>query len=61
MKAPQVQINFKIMEKAFREHVRKKAIPAGSTIIYKKDGQLIEEDPKTSKKIILKAGSFETS
>ena len=61
MKVPQVQINFKIMEKAFREHVRKKAIQAGSTIIYKKDGHLIEEDPKTSKKIILKAGSFETS
>ena len=50
MKFPQVNINFKIMEKAFREHVRKKAIQAGITIIYKKDGQLIEEDPKTSKK-----------
>ncbi len=61
MKSPQVHINFKIMEKAFREHVRKKAIQAGSTIIYKKDGQLIEEDPKTSKKIILKAGSLKTS
>ena len=61
MKSPQVHINFKIMEKAFREHVRKKAIQAGSTIIYKKDGQLIEEDPKTSEKFVLKAGSLKTN
>ena len=61
MKVPQVQINFKIMEKAFREHVRKKAIQVGSTIIYKKDGQLIEENPVTSEKIILKAGSHRTT
>jgi hypothetical protein len=53
MKAPQVNIDFKKMEKAFREHVRRKATEAESTIIYKKNGQLIEEDPATSKKIIL--------
>lgn len=55
MKPKQVNIDFKKMGKAFREHVRKKATLAGSTIIYKKNGQLIEEDPATSKKIILKA------
>jgi len=53
MKTPQVNIDFKKMEKAFREHVRKKAMQAGNTIIYKKNGQLIEEDPATSKKTIL--------
>jgi hypothetical protein len=55
MKPRQVNINFKKMGKAFREHVRKKAMLAGSTIIYKKNGQLIEEDPATSKKTVLKA------
>jgi len=55
MNPKQVNIDFKKMEKAFREHVRRKATLAGSTIIYKKNGQLIEEDPATSKKTILKA------
>jgi hypothetical protein len=55
MKPMQVNIDFKKMEKAFREHVRNKAMLAGSTIIYKKNGQLIEEDPATSKKTVLKA------
>ncbi len=60
MKLKQVNIDFKKMEKAFREHVRRKAILAGSTIIYKRNGQLIEEDPATSKKTILKT-SLKTS
>ena len=55
MKIRQVNINFRKMEKAFREHVRRKATLAGSTIIYKEHGQLIEEDPATSKKTIFKA------
>ena len=55
MKLRQVNINFKKMGKAFREHVRRKATLAGSTIIYKEHDQLIEEDPATSKKTILKA------
>jgi len=42
-----------------REHVRMKAARAGSTIAYKKNGVLIEEDPKDFKKTILKkAASF---
>ncbi len=60
MKSPQVNIDFKKMEKAFREHVRRKAMQAGSTIIYKKNGQLVEEDPATSKKIILIASLKES-
>ena len=55
-----VNIDFKKMATAFGEHVRRKAMLAGSTIIYKKNGQLIEEDPATSKKTILKA-SMKTS
>jgi len=53
MKASPVNIDFKKVEKTFREYVRQKAIDAGSTIVYIKDGFLIEEDPKTSKKNIL--------
>ena len=60
MNPRQVNIDFKKMATAFREHVRRKAMLAGSTIIYKKNGQLIEEDPATSKKTILKA-SMKTS
>lgn len=41
------------MENAYRTYVRKKAILAGSTIVYAKNGQLIEEDPKTLKITIL--------
>jgi len=54
VKPKQVNIDFKKMEKAFREHVIKKAMLVGSTIIYKKNGQLIEEDPATSKITVLK-------
>lgn len=50
----QVDIDFKVMSQAMREHVRRKASRAGSTIIYKKDGALIEEDPTISKKTVLK-------
>lgn len=53
MEKSQINIDFKEMEKAFREHVRQKAIKAGSTIIYTQNNQLIEEDPATSKKIVL--------
>jgi hypothetical protein len=41
------------MGKAFREFVRQKAIRANSTIVYIKDGVLIEENPKTSAKSVL--------
>ncbi|MDX2046617.1 MAG: hypothetical protein SFU87_07505 [Chitinophagaceae bacterium] len=54
MKPRQINIDFRRMENAFREYVRKKAIDANSTIIYKKENQLIEEDPATSKKTVLK-------
>jgi hypothetical protein len=50
----QVNIDFKIMQTAMREHVRNKAKQYGSTIVYEVDGQLIEEDPCNSKKIILR-------
>jgi hypothetical protein len=55
MKPRQINIDFKKMEKAFRDYVRWKAIEAHSTIIYKKGDQLIEEDPATLKKTVLKA------
>ena len=54
MEKLQVNIDFNVLAKAFREYVRTKAILAGSTIIYKENGNLIEEDPKSAKKKILK-------
>ncbi len=48
MKVEAVNINFKKMALAFRKHVRLKALNAGSNIIYLKNGQLVEENPKDS-------------
>lgn len=48
-----VDIDFELLSKAMREHVRNKARAAGSTIVYEEDGVLIEEDPQTSIKKIL--------
>lgn len=50
MRKSDVNIDFDVMAKAMLEHVRNKAACAGSTIIYKKNGALIEEDPRNSKK-----------
>ena len=47
MELRKVNIDFKVMQKALKKSVRDKAIKAGSTIVYLKDGRLIEEDPKT--------------
>jgi len=49
-----VNIDFKKVGKTFREYVRDKAIAAGSTIVYVHNDQLIEEDPKNGKIIVLK-------
>lgn len=49
-----VNIDFKLMRKAIKQIVRDKAIKANSTIVYLQDGELIEEDPKTNTKKILK-------
>jgi hypothetical protein len=51
---PQVRIDFEKMAISFREYVREKAINAGSTIVYVEDGNLIEEDPATNEKKVLK-------
>lgn len=54
MSKSKVNIDFKLMKKALKESVRDKAIKAGSTIVYLEDGEIIEEDPKTKTKRILK-------
>ncbi len=50
----QVNIDFKLLSIAFKKYIREKAKKSNSTILYKKDGQLIEENPTTSQKRILK-------
>ena len=54
MKNSKVNINFKVMASALSTHVRAKAMAAGSTIVYRENGQLIEETPKKNKKEPLK-------
>jgi ribosomal protein L18E len=46
------------MALAFRKHVRLKALNAGSNIIYLKNGQLVEENPKDSSIQIRRSGLF---
>lgn len=40
-----VNINFKEMSMAYRAHVRSKAKKAGTTIVYIRNGNLVEENP----------------
>ncbi|MEO6327423.1 MAG: hypothetical protein ABIO55_00750 [Ginsengibacter sp.] len=54
MSQKKVNIDFRIMKKVLKENVRDKAIKAGSTIVYLEDGEIIEEDPTTKTKRILK-------
>lgn len=49
-----VNIDFKLLSSAFQIYIRKKAKISGSTIVYIKGDQLIEENPKTFKQRILK-------
>jgi hypothetical protein len=51
---PVVNIDFQRMGKAFQQHVREKAARFGSTIVYLKNGVLIEEDPRTHEHRVLK-------
>ena len=54
MKNSLVNIDFKIMAKALKEHVRNTALLSGNTIVYIKSGEMVEENPKTRQIQILK-------
>lgn len=54
MKSPRLHIDLSLMAVAFREYVRKKAIEANSTIVYLEKDEIIEEDPKSKKKSVLR-------
>jgi hypothetical protein len=54
MPSPQVHIDFKKMQSAIRAYVRRKAEISGGNIIYVENGQLIQENPKSNKKTVLK-------
>jgi hypothetical protein len=45
MKTKKVNIDFGVMQKAVKIAIREKALKFGSSIIYLKDGELIEENP----------------
>ena len=50
----QVNTNFELLSLAFQKYVLEKAKQAGSTIVYKHGNLLIEENPKTLERKILK-------
>jgi len=52
------KIDFSALAVHFERHVREKAIRAGNTIVYVIDGQMIEEDPTSSVKTVLKTVSY---
>lgn len=52
-----INIDRSKMKPAMREHVRAKAIKAGSEIVYLSQGNIIIENPATGEKKILKRGS----
>ncbi len=54
MKTKEVKIDFDALSQSMREFIREKAIKAGSTIVYQEGNCLIEENPATGEKKILK-------
>ena len=49
-----LKIDFKKLGPAMRDDVRKKARKAGSKIVYRENGNIVEEDVTTSTKKILR-------
>ena len=54
MTSSQVNIDFKLLTLAFQKFIREKAKKANGTILYKLGDQLIEENPTTLQKKVLK-------
>ena len=53
-----VNIDVAKLQKPFSKYVREKALAAGSTIVYVANGNLVEEDPRSGKLVVLKAHIF---
>lgn len=47
MKKPEVKIDFYQLGKSFKSFVMAKALKAGSTIVYTRGRELVEENPET--------------
>jgi len=54
MKKADVKIDFSKIGKGISAFVRNKAAKAGSTIVYGENGNIVEEDPRTGKKKVLR-------
>lgn len=54
MKKGAVNIDFDVMSIAMRETVLQKAIAFNSTIVYIKEGKLVEENPRTRQTKVLR-------
>lgn len=49
-----INIDFEVMRHGLQEYAREKAKQYGSSIVYTKDGKLIEENPNERQIIIIK-------
>jgi hypothetical protein len=47
MKKPEIKIDFLQLGNSFKSYVMAKALKAGSTIVYTRGKELVEENPKT--------------
>jgi hypothetical protein len=53
MKEGQVNFDFPGVGEAVEAFVRAKAIETGTTIVYRENGKIIEEDPRTGVKTVI--------
>ena len=53
MEKGQVNFDFPGVGKAVKEYVRERAIRLGSLIVYRENGKIIEEDPRTGVKTVI--------
>ncbi len=54
MEKIQVNIDINTIGMAVKEYARSRAFKAGSYIVYKEKGDIVNEDPRTGKKVITK-------
>lgn len=57
MERPILQFNINERGKSLAALIRARAIKAGSHIVYMENDQLIEENPRTGEKIVIKANA----
>jgi hypothetical protein len=60
MEKVSIQFNTKETQEGLAAFIRERAIKAGSHIVYMENDQIIEEDPRTGNKVVVKSKSSKT-